>query len=95
MKLKNILFSLLCLLSFPAFAGSMSLSVPNLFIRIHDDKPCQLINDARFKRADVVHQGKSLKACWANADESHIVIFDETRDAGILPKTQFKVDKPI
>lgn len=48
------------------------------------DAKCTLTEDARFKRAAVVHQGKTYVACWARVDAGHAFIIDETGDGGTI-----------
>jgi len=44
-----------------------------------------------FRKADVIYQGKALKACWmALPDRRSVLVADETGDYGAVPIALFK-----
>ena len=105
--MKTLLVVLLFLLSLsPAKAGGDKVLLfqnDQLTIRLFD-KPCtapevlaQLRPDfhAQYRRADVVFQGKSYKACYFDQSDGSIFILDETGDQGAASIGDFKVEEGV
>lgn len=46
----------------------------------------------QWKNADVLYQGKEIKACWIvpQNDQEYVLVVDETGDGGFIPKDSFK-----
>lgn len=97
--MKRLIAALLLLVSLPAFAESYAMRAGNLAIVLHkaactETKVLSLIEEqyrTAFRKADVTHAGKSLKACWmALPDRQQVLVADETGDYGAVPMSMFK-----
>lgn len=97
--MKHLIAALLLLVALPAFAASYAMRAGNLAIVLHKDactetKVLNLIEEqyrSAFRRADVTHEGKALKACWmALPDRQQVLVADETGDYGSVPMSMFK-----
>lgn len=48
------------------------------------------VKDEHFFATNVTWQGKDYEACWMSLDHRHVLIVDETGDAGAIPIAAFK-----
>jgi hypothetical protein len=77
---------------------------PNLTVRLYP-QPCvaekvlpytsAVAPGKDFYAGSVTHKGKDYVSCWAVLDEQHVLIVDETGDAGAVPVAAFRVEDGI
>lgn len=99
--MKLLIGAVLLLLTFPTYAEPRVVAKgPNLVITLDTDlceAPEVLArikeeHHGNFRKADVLFQGKPLKACWTidTALPGMVILVDETGDSGQLPMAAFK-----
>jgi len=93
------LIALLLFVATSSYAASVRMEAGGITIVLHttpytEAKVLSFIQEpyrSAFRSADVIYQGKPLKACWASLpDRRNVLVADETGDYGPVPMALFK-----